>query len=96
MKTGGKVAIGAGVIAVVGLAVWKLAGQAGATPQPGLGSLYGVVIDSDTGLPISGVAITLDSQSTQTANDGSFSFNNLNPGTYIITFTKAGYTTITE
>lgn len=49
------------------------------------------VKDSATGLPISGVQVSVAGQSAYTDNYGLCSFVGITPGSYNITFTKAGY-----
>ncbi len=57
--------------------------------------LSGLVSDMSTGTPLSGVTLTSDKGgSIQTAGNGNYSFE-LSPGTYTVTFSKAGYQTRT-
>lgn len=60
--------------------------------------ISGSVSDKTTGAPVPTVQLTLNpgGASTVTGTDGSFSFQNLNPGEYTITLTKEGYNTGTD
>lgn len=62
---------------------------------PPVANLYGVVTDADTGSPISGVKVTLDGQITYTDGSGNYGFEGLEPGSYVIEFSKDGYETVT-
>jgi hypothetical protein len=64
-------------------------------PPPGMGTLYGNVIDHDTGLPIAGMMVTLEGSSVLTDATGNYTIENIPPGTYTVTFTKDGYTSAT-
>jgi len=54
-------------------------------------SLTGVVLDFDSGAPIVGATITLDSRETATDGNGAFLFEDLVPATYHFVITLAGY-----
>ena len=56
-------------------------------------TIKGVVIDKETGSPLSGVIMTLQPTGTcvQTAQDGTYSFENLKAGTYTLKAQKNGY-----
>jgi hypothetical protein len=58
-----------------------------------LGGLRGTVLDEDFGQPVPGVEVLLEQTgATSTTNEqGSFSFNALQPQTYTLQFTKEGY-----
>ena len=58
------------------------------------GTLSGVITDSVTGIPISGVTVVIGSTSTTTDSNGAYSIAGIPIGSYAVTFTKAGYTTI--
>lgn len=66
-------------------------------PEITLGSIAGFVTEAPAGTePISGVTVSILSsgQSTTTSTDGSFSFRDMEPGTYSVQLTKTGYTTV--
>lgn len=66
-------------------------------PEITLGSIAGFITEAPAGTePISGVTISILSsgQSTTTSADGSFSFRDMEPGTYSLQLTKTGYTTV--
>lgn len=66
-------------------------------PEVTLGSLAGFVTEAPAGTePISGVTVSILStgQSSTTSTDGSFTFKDLEPGTYSLQLTKTGYTTV--
>jgi protocatechuate 3,4-dioxygenase beta subunit len=66
-----------------------------AIPPP-TGTLTGKVTDSATGAAISGVTVSLAGTNTTTDSSGNYGFTGITPGTYVITFTKAGYNTVTR
>lgn len=68
-----------------------LAMAAPPTPPPGRANLYGRVTDDETGQPIIDVTLSLDSIQTQTDNQGQFLFDDLEPGSYVLTLIKEGY-----
>lgn len=59
-------------------------------------NLYGVATDADTGLPLEGVKVALDSLTTYTDSTGRYSFEGVPPGSYAITFEKGGYEKLTR
>lgn len=63
------------------------------TPIPPVANLAGVVTDAETGSPIEGVKVTINGQTTYTDSDGAYAFVGLAPGSYTVTFEKAGYET---
>ena len=68
-----------------------------APSTPTTGSLSGVVVDKDTGSPLSNVSIALVGSSSQTvasAADGKFSIYNIAPGAYKLSLSQAGYATV--
>jgi len=93
MEDGKKVAIGLGVAAVATTAIILATRKAKAAPppSPGLANLYGKVTDADTGKAISGVLVVLDGMETSTNSGGNYSFLDVTPGGYSVTFSKEGY-----
>lgn len=63
---------------------------------PVTASLYGVVTDSATGLPISGVKVIINGKTTTTNTKGEYSFAGLVPDNYTVEFSKSGYQTVTR
>jgi hypothetical protein len=63
---------------------------------PPVGQLTGKVTDSATGAAISGVTVTLAGTTTQTDSSGNYGFTGITPGSYTVTFAKAGYNTVTR
>ena len=59
-------------------------------------TLYGVVIDADTGLPLQGVRVTIEGDGvfTTTNQNGQYSLSGIIPGSYVIGFNKDGYHTL--
>lgn len=96
-KDGKKLAIGLGVAAatIAGILLLTKKAEAAPPPLPGLASLSGIVTDTVTGQPIQGVSVILDTLNTSTNSSGGYSFNNVEPGYYQITFSKSGYNTLT-
>lgn len=67
----------------------------GLTPiPPPVANLYGVVTDAQTGLPLSGVKVSIDGLVVFTDASGNYGFTGLTPGAYTITFEKDGYETV--
>jgi len=62
--------------------------------EPGMASLSGIVIDDESGYPIGGVIVSLDSMKTSTNSSGQYSFSNVEPGDYPLMFEKVGYETL--
>lgn len=81
--------VGLGLAAVVGLAA-----IAWAAPAPGKANLSGVVTDATTGQPIPDVLVTLNGLELYTDAGGNYSFENLEPGGYVLQFSKEGYETV--
>lgn len=74
-------------VAMLAQGTWALAGTTG--------GLSGTVVDTETGAPIAGVAVTASSpsqtSSTSTDASGHFVFLSLTPDTYTVSTTKTGY-----
>ena len=83
--------VGLGLAALVGIAA--LAWAAPPTPPPGLANLYGKVTDAVTGNPVPGVLVTLNGLEVYTDSGGNYIFEDLEPGEYVLQFSKAGYET---
>jgi hypothetical protein len=66
-----------------------------AVVPPSKGTLSGVVTDATTGYPLSGVTVNLGGATTTTDSGGNYGFSNITPGTYTVTFSKSGYTSVT-
>jgi protocatechuate 3,4-dioxygenase beta subunit len=79
-----------GVVAGVGLAALLIAVNAKPTSATGLAELSGQVLD-DYGRPVSGVTVNLSGLITTTDADGRYQYTGLQPGIYMISFTKEGY-----
>lgn len=62
------------------------------------GTIYGIVNDSDNGEPVQDahVALSPDGKTANTGSDGSYEFQNLQPGQYTIQISKTGYKTNTK
>lgn len=83
--------VGLGLAAVVALAA--LAFAAPPAPPPGKANLYGKVTDGVTGEPIPGVLVNLNGLEVYTDAGGNYIFEDLEPGEYVLQFSKAGYQT---
>lgn len=64
-------------------------------PQP-VAQLSGRVTDKNTGAGIGGATVKVGSRTTSTSSTGYYSFADLVPGSYTITFTATGYWTETQ
>ncbi|GAJ18606.1 unnamed protein product [marine sediment metagenome] len=84
--------IGLGLAAIAGIAA--LAWAAPPTPPPGLANLYGKVTNAVTGNPLPGVLVTLNGLTVSTDAGGNYIFEDLEPGEYVLEFSKAGYETL--
>ena len=62
---------------------------------PLLANLYGVVTDSQSGDPISGVSVTVNGSIAITDNIGYYLFEDLAVGEYVITLERSGFVTAT-
>ena len=83
---------------VTALALSALALTAESPSNPSLSILRGHVVDAQTGLPLSGVAVTLtggSSSSQVTTNGGVFEFRDLTPGQYQVQLSLTDYVSIT-
>lgn len=60
---------------------------------PPVANLSGVVTEAGTNIPLSGVLVTINGLATTTDVNGFYSFIQLTPGPYTITFELAGYET---
>jgi hypothetical protein len=93
------VLVGGATFLTVGL-IYLATRKAGAAPPtpppPGLANVYGVVTDSSTGKPISGVGFALNSFTTSSGSSGDYSFNSITPGDYVIALVKDGYESLTN
>lgn len=85
-----KTTIFSAVILLIGMTI--MAGNAIAQEQVEA-SLSGEVIDASTQEALSGVQLTLEGadMETTTSEDGSFTFDMVNAGTYTLTATAEGY-----
>ena len=87
------------IFLVGGLAYYFWKRSAGAEPppepEPDKATLYGVVTDAVTGQAIGGVNVDCDgpdgAYSALTASNGMYQLQNIEPGSYEVVFTKAGY-----
>ena len=62
------------------------------------GTLSGKVTDAGTGAALSGVSVTISGSALVATTDasGNYSITNIPVGTYTITFTKGGYSTVSH
>jgi len=87
-----KIAIVGGALAVIaGIVVF--ATRAKAAPPPGLANLYGKVTDAETGKKIPDVLVSLNGLQVYTDSAGNYAFADLEPGAYVLQFSKDGYET---
>lgn len=82
--------VGLGLAAALGMAALAWAAPP-EEPEPGLANLYGKVADAETGNPIPDVLVTLNGMQTYTDSGGNYTFTNLDPGEYVLQFSKEGY-----
>jgi hypothetical protein len=102
MKSSTKKAVGIGLgLGAIALGAYALTRKASAAPPapppppaPGYANLYGTVKNSQTGSTIPLAILILDSQTTTSGQDGSYSFSNLQPGDYFTTVEAIGYETV--
>lgn len=83
--------VGLGLALVLGLAAYAWA--APPVPPPGRANLYGRVTDAVTGIPISGVLVSLNGLESYTDAGGNYIFEDLETGEYALQFSKEGYQT---
>lgn len=88
------VGIGAGIAAAGVAAAYALARAAPPEPPPGLANLYGKVTNAATGQAIPDVLVTLDGMQVYTDSRGNYTFTDLEPGEYVLQFSKDGYETV--
>jgi Carboxypeptidase regulatory-like domain len=63
-------------------------------PPPAPGAIAGHVTNADTQAPVGGATVAIQGgPSTSTDGSGAYSFANLDPGSYTVTASAAGYTT---
>lgn len=86
------IGLGLGLAAALGIAA--LAWAAPPTPPPGRANLYGKVTDAITGEAIADVLVTLDGVETLTDAGGNYALADLEPGEYVLQFSKEGYVTL--
>lgn len=95
-KDGRKIAIGVGLVVAVGAIILLTAAKKPPPePPPGLANIYGKVTDAETGNPLSGVLVILDSMEILTNGNGDYTFAELETGEYSLQFSKEGYETKT-
>ena len=70
---------------------WQPGDIAVIVTEPSEVSLSGKVTDKITGLALQGVYVSIAGRSTSTNSSGIYSFEDLEPGTYEVEFSKAGY-----
>jgi len=59
------------------------------------GTLSGTVTDANS-QPISGVSVSMTGASVNTDSNGVYTITGIPVGTYTVTFSKTGYTTVTK
>lgn len=90
-------------VSVIALILWIWLGSIGAQTyvesreEPIYGEISGRVLDSETGVPLSGVNISILNTYYGAASgpDGTFLINNVAPGEYILEISRIGYQTQT-
>lgn len=79
-----KTLLAVGGIAIAGYGVYKLLQK---PPSEELASIYGTVVDSETLQPVPGINIRLgDVNVAATNSNGEFLVENIEPGTYSLSF----------
>ena len=61
---------------------------------PPVANLYGVVTNAATGYSVQGVKVEIAGVFVYTDSSGNYGFTGLTPGSYTVTFSKAGYETL--
>ncbi len=89
--------VGIGIVAlIVGIGVWlwtRGVKPPPPPPPPGKANLSGKVTHAQSGNPIAGVLVTLDSMSVSTDSGGNYAFLELEPGSYSGSASKENYET---
>ena len=85
--------LGASAAAAAALYFATRAKAAPEPPPPGLANLYGVVTDAETGQAISGVLVSLNGWTVSTDSSGYYAFIEMEPGAYVLQFSKENYET---
>ncbi len=62
-------------------------------PGPGTATVTGRVVDADTGQPVAGATVKVDTLSTTTGTDGRFTLTGVPTGTATLQVSKTGYIT---
>jgi len=97
MKKGTAIGIGAIMVTAATVAVIATTqSKSGNTTSGNKGSLSGKVTDDDTGEPIQGVSVAIEGNTSTTDSNGNYGFTGIPAGTYTVTFSKTGYTTVTK
>ena len=80
-------------LALIGLLSGLLVGGASPAFAQGTGSIAGVIVDGETGDPLPGANVTIQSTSTGTATDlnGRYTVPSLDPGAYDVVFSFIGF-----
>ncbi|MBA7629994.1 hypothetical protein ES703_37502 [subsurface metagenome] len=85
--------VGLGLVLAAAFAAFAWA--APPTPPPGRANLYGKVTDVVTGEAVPGVLVSLNGMEALTDGAGDYIFDDLDPGGYVVQFSKEGYETAT-
>ena len=92
-KKGLIILIGLGLAGVTAWLLMRKAKGAPPPPPPGLANLYGKVTDAQTGAALLGVLVSLDGMQAYTDSGGNYAFIEMEPGAYVLQFSKEGYET---